>query len=69
MKKGDIVTIYRDPITKTDPEGDAKLVKHLSTLGDGCEFWLVHFTDDPVTDDPNSAYSRIIDPRKRDPKS
>lgn len=29
MKKGDIVTIYEDPITKKNPEGKAKLVNRL----------------------------------------
>lgn len=42
MKKGDIVTIYQDPLTKQEVEGQARLVKFIN---DGGEFecWKVKF--------------------------
>ena len=30
MKKGDIVTIYHDPVTCNDPEGQARLITDLN---------------------------------------
>lgn len=47
MKKGDIVSIYDDPLTETKPEGKAYLVKFLSQTGNvGVEYWRVRFVDD-----------------------
>jgi len=45
MKKGDVVTIYKDPITKKKPEGEAWLVEKMREDFDQ-DFWLVRFTDD-----------------------
>ena len=48
LKKGDVVTIFCDPITKTDPEGEAKLQKMLAGAkfeGDP-ESWEVKFLTD-----------------------
>jgi len=40
MKKGDVVTIYDDPITKQKPEGQARLLKKLHD-NPGQEYWQV----------------------------
>lgn len=42
MKKGDIVTIYENPLTKEKPEGRAKLVKKICDDVD-MEYWQVQF--------------------------
>ena len=53
MKKGDVVTIYYDPSTKQEVEGQARLLKHVESW-DGwvLECWKVKFLDggygDPV---------------------
>lgn len=47
MRKGDVFTIYEDPITCTKPEGDAELVCKEDTYNDGLESWLVRFLDEP----------------------
>lgn len=46
LKSGDIVKIYHDPITKTKLEGEARLVKKLSS-DEGLEDWQVIFISDP----------------------
>ena len=47
-KKGDIVTIYQDPLTKAKPEGKAKLIKKLAgkDAEEGTEYWIVQFLSD-----------------------
>jgi len=49
MRKGDIVQIYGDPITKQKPEGQAKLIKHIY-YGENnlakIERWKVKFLHD-----------------------
>ena len=55
MKKGDIVTIYKDPITKQKPEGKARLVKFVSRFEDE-EHWMVSFLDE----EGSETYYRII---------
>jgi hypothetical protein len=42
MKKGDIVTIYIDPLTKQKAEGQAQLIRFISEAHD-MEFWKVKF--------------------------
>jgi len=48
MKTGDVVTVYHDPLTETDPEGEAELVKCISPNfgtygGRPLERWIVGF--------------------------
>ena len=49
MKKGDVVQIYEDPITKQKPEGQAELIKRLA-YGENklpkIERWEVKFLHD-----------------------
>ena len=50
MKKGDVVSIYQDPITQTKLEGKATLIKRhkhglFSERVLGLERWLVRFED------------------------
>ena len=50
MKEGDIVTVYHDPLTETDPEGEAELIKCISPNfgtygGRPLERWIVKFPD------------------------
>lgn len=47
MKKGDVVTIYEDPITQKKPEGRARLIsRDIKAVGDGLEYWSVQFLED-----------------------
>ena len=46
MKKGDIVMIYEDPITKQKPEGKARLLELLFDVAFEQEFWRVIFLKD-----------------------
>ena len=43
--KGDIVTIYEDPITKNVPEGKAELIRYWFNNG-SIRQWTVKFLDD-----------------------
>ena len=50
MKEGDIVTVYHDPLTETDPEGEAELIKCITDDfehygGRPLERWIVKFPD------------------------
>ena len=46
MRKGDIVNIYEDPITKKHFQGKAKLVsRDIKAVGDGLEYWSVQFLE------------------------
>lgn len=55
MKKDDTVTIYQDPITCKDREGEAILLKKLSE-SHGMERWKVHFLGDEM----GRNYERVI---------
>jgi len=56
MQPGDIVMIYQYPVTQTDPEGRATLVREISPdEGDGLSRWVVRFWDEP-----ESCYARTI---------
>lgn len=47
MEKGQIVTIYEDPITKTRVEGRATLLRKIREYPEGHqERWKVHFLGD-----------------------
>jgi len=46
MEKGDIVTIYDDPLTESNPEGKAELITRLNTDGFNQEYWSVRFIED-----------------------
>lgn len=45
LEKGQIVTIYEDPITQKKPEGKAKLIKRHHIV-DNMEYWQVEFLDE-----------------------
>lgn len=46
-KKGDVVMIYEDPLTKEKKEGEARLIKQIKFREQDCsEFWKVEFLDD-----------------------
>ncbi len=45
MKKGDIITIYTDPLTCKHPEGQAKLKRKLTWDDEPIERWTVKFLD------------------------
>ncbi len=49
MKKGDIVTIYAQPLTHERPEGDARLIKRLKVDGGikDYSYWDVEFLNEP----------------------
>jgi len=50
VKKGDIVSIYEQPLTETKYEGEAKLVSFIKQLNSavnyGVELWQVKFIND-----------------------
>lgn len=48
MQPGQIVTIYAEPISHTDPEGEAELIRKIAHSF-GQEFWEVRFIDDGFT--------------------
>jgi len=46
MKQGQVVMIYKDPITRKQREGKAKLLAQVQVLDDGLETWKVSFIKD-----------------------
>lgn len=48
MERGDVVTVYEDPITKKKEEGEAKLIERLgdTEYNAGNELWIVKFLSD-----------------------
>jgi len=46
MKKGDVVKIYEQPLTKTKLEGKAKLLSFIRLSNVGVELWRVKFISD-----------------------
>jgi hypothetical protein len=46
LKKGTIVTIYEDPLTRMKAEGEAKILCHEGSFADGLEYYRVVFTKD-----------------------
>lgn len=47
MKKGDVVEIYKDPMTMMKLEGKAKLLSFIKPIPDfGLEYWRVKFLSD-----------------------
>lgn len=64
--KGQVVTVYEDPITQERPEGLAWLVEPQPDLDGnaeyGLELWSVEFLDDP-----GHVYVRLIGLRSIEP--
>lgn len=56
IRKGDVVTIYQDPITELEREGTAKIVDKGKTTDDGLCLCMVQFDDD----DPDSKHLRLV---------
>jgi len=60
MEKGQIVTVFQDPITEGVPEGKAKLIKIVDDYGAApdkeLEYWEVAFLDDKYSE----TYNRLI---------
>lgn len=55
--RGQIVTIYEDPLTETKPEGKAQLMSLIETVPhDGTERWIVQF----LGDDFHNPVPRLI---------
>ena len=46
MKRGQVVTIYEDPVTENKVEGHAKLIKPIRVSDPELEYWEVEFPDD-----------------------
>lgn len=47
LKRGQVLTIYEDPLTETKPEGRAQLMSLIETVPhDGTERWIVQFLGD-----------------------
>lgn len=55
LKVGQQVTIYRDPYTKQEPEGEAILKRLDQYHGDEVEYWWVRFDGDD-----QDVYRRIV---------
>jgi hypothetical protein len=47
LKKGDIVEVYEDPITREKLEGKARLHEFHFTTNDGLEYWEIEFLNEP----------------------
>jgi hypothetical protein len=57
LRKGQVITIYEDPLTETKPEGKAQLISPIDqSVPDAMERWLVQFLDD----DFHSPVERLI---------
>jgi len=50
LKRGMVVTIYEDPVTRKRPEGKARLVRLVQPLHDGA-IWHVQFLGDATGDE------------------
>ena len=61
LKVGDVVKVYQNPISQTDFEGLAKLVKVLipskGLVNKECSFWEVQFLN---VDDSNYTFQRWV---------
>ena len=53
--KGQVVTIYKDPLTKTEAEGNAKLIEKIGNVG-RLELWKVYFIDN----DPGITFDKLL---------
>lgn len=62
MKEGDIVSVYRDPVSCEDLEGKAELVKRLRPFDplDYIEYWSVRFLNDIGDGRDDEVFSRFI---------
>ena len=51
LEQGQIITVYKDPLFKTLPEGQAKLIEKRSVKEGkrGTELWLVQFLETGYT--------------------
>jgi hypothetical protein len=56
LKSKQIVMVYEDPYTRQKPEGEARIIKHLTELAPGVDLYLVHF----IGDQPSQTVERII---------
>lgn len=60
MEKGQVVTVYQDPITEVYPEGKAKLIRRFDDYGaapnERLEYWEVAFLED----EGGETYNRLI---------
>jgi hypothetical protein len=42
MKRGEVITIHKDPITRKKVKGEDRLVRHLNIMSDkNLELWIV----------------------------
>lgn len=56
LNVGDKVTIYSQPLTEENPEGDAILrEQRIPDRGDGLSIWLVEFENEP-----GALYQRTV---------
>lgn len=55
FKAGETHTIYSDPFTKQQPEGEAVLIKLGQYLGGQIEYWWVRFSDEE-----EEVYRRMV---------
>ena len=42
---GMTVTVYEDPITEENPEGEGELIRCIQKFPDGINYWYVRFQD------------------------
>jgi len=62
MRKGQIVTVFEDPLTEKKPEGEAKLIEFSGTTPMGLKEWMVQFLDDKPKEDDSEwpKYARLF---------
>lgn len=59
LTRGDKVTVYEDPFTRTKPEGIAQAVRSAGIADDEMESWYVRFPGD------TQLYQRWINPEDK----
>lgn len=61
FNKGQVLTIYEDPVTETKPEGKAKLISFIARIvNQPLERWSVQFQDDDF-DNPVDRLIKVAD--------
>ena len=59
LKRGSIVRIYQDPLTRRTPEGYATLVRFLGKPDEGLERWTVKFDKWDIVDRTISVEAEV----------
>jgi hypothetical protein len=61
LNRGDIVSVFQDPLTCLDLEGHAELLRLVHDNEEGLQRWVVRFVDDPCWETYERAIWRGLD--------